>query len=214
MTDLPHYVAEQFLAGPESNWSAESRRLSAFLRHIAKRIDEETRLRIYGSAAVAFYTARLTGYAHITDDIDVGDPGSISSALEKALPDPDPHLTFHFRRPGMWLAAPGWTQFCVEITASLDTTPLHVELMHPVDLVISKLIRWNERDAEDVNRLRTIFPLQAKSLASRLNEAVEHSVISPWESSQLNELLEELFSDPDELELARTLTPSLKALDE
>lgn len=52
--------------------------------------------------------------------------------------------------------------------------------------------------------------MDVESIATRLDYAVEHSMVTDWDKQSLDELLEELFPDSEDLQVARALTPSLR----
>ena len=205
-------ITKDFLPDDNTTWSSEARRLADFLRRVDQHFGGEVTIKVYGSAAVAFYTAATSHSGYMTEDIDVGDPGSLPSGLQIATnlaKQEGPEIDFHFRPPGLWLAAGNWPKYCVDISRELGTKSLSVELMHPIDLIISKMIRWNERDAEDVSLIRGTLAIDVGMFARRLNQAVLDSMVTDWDKKALGEILEELFFEDNEVEIAREATPAL-----
>lgn len=201
-----------FLPVEEHDWSLEAQRLADFLRRVSRNLHGHAAIKVYGSAAVTFFTAARLELSHMTEDIDIGHPGFLEPDLERARQSARQEtvdVDFHLRPPGMWLAAADWVSSCFDISDALGTHPLSVELMHPIDLIISKMIRWNERDAEDAMRLWNVFALDAEIFALRLNQAVQDSMVTSWQKTQLLEILEELFPDEGELQRARNAAPAL-----
>ena len=148
----------------------------------------------------------------MTEDIDVGDPGSLPQGFHNAsdlAKREGAEIRFHLRPPGLWLAAGDWPKYCIDVSRELGTNSLSVALMHPIDLIISKMIRWNERDAEDVSLIRSIFDIEARTFAQRLNQAVVDSMTTDWDKAVLVEILEELFFEDGEIEILRKAIPAL-----
>lgn len=204
-------LPNDFLPEDDTTWSSEARRLADFLCRVDQHFGEEATIKVYGSAAVAFYTAATSQSGYMTEDIDVGDPGSLP-ALQNATElakQKGPEIDFHFRPPGLWVAAGDWPNSCVDVSRKLGTSSLSVELMHPIDLIISKMVRWNERDAEDISLIRDTFCIDVGTFARRLNQAVEDSMLTDWDKEALVEILEELFFEDNEVEIARKAAPAL-----
>lgn len=71
-----------FLPDDDTSWSSEARRLADFLRRVDHHFGGASTIKVYGSAAVAFYTATKSQTDYMAEDIDIGDPGSMPSELE------------------------------------------------------------------------------------------------------------------------------------
>ncbi|TXC75933.1 hypothetical protein FRC91_10555 [Bradymonadales bacterium TMQ1] len=206
-TQLPTFIPID-----EATWSREAQRLRDFLKRLERHLEGDAALRIYGSAAVTFYTTADREPSHMTEDIDVGHPGTLGPELQRAFQQAKAEgadISLHLRPPGLWLAANDWPDHCIDISRPLQLNSLLIILMHPYDLIISKMVRWNERDAADVELLQSRFTCEPSVFGARLNQAVHSSMVTDWQKEQLADILEEIFVDETELQSAREAATSL-----
>ena len=157
---------------PNEIRTRQARRLARFLTHLDGRCREPVRVVLYGSAAVALYLADdddiELGY---TRDIDIGkmDPESIDLEFDAHVVDPP--LTIQTHNVERWLIHPDWEQATTEVGGLLGTKRLVVELLHPVDLIITKLERFLAQDIDDGENLSNRYVDEVGVVVQRLEEA-------------------------------------------
>lgn len=148
-----------------------ARRIRAFLHHCDDKLDREVRVVVYGSAALSVYFADREEIAGYTDDIDIGkvDPETVDIAVDSDAVEPPLRLqTYAIER---WLVHPDWEEDVVDVSSLLGLARLTVRLLHPIDLLISKLERNSTKDHEDGRRIRTRYVDDVETVKSRLNTA-------------------------------------------
>ncbi len=156
---------------------------------------------MYGSAAVAFYLADESQYEHgYTRDIDIGhmEPKQvIGSAFDPASVDPPLHFqTYDFT---LWLIHPDWQDAVSDISDLIGTARLAVRLLHPFDLIITKLERAAAQDLEDGILLRDRYVDSTDQLRQRLVQAAGFYAMSERARSQIEFSFEAIFEEPLDL---------------
>jgi hypothetical protein len=159
---------------PASLQTRQSRRVAKFLRHADKCIEHSVSLVIYGSAAVALYLGDTGAYSYgYTDDIDVGamEPEDVElSDLNAEIVDPPLHFQpYDFEQ---WLINPDWSDDTVDVSSLVGTAELSINLLHPVDLIITKMSRAADQDLEDSILLIEEYEIEeSDEFRERLREA-------------------------------------------
>jgi hypothetical protein len=137
------------------------------------------RVRLLGGAAL------ILGYGHqrSTEDVDLIadadelqvliDEANLGAALEatnRALEPEGLYLT-HIWGPEQQILTPEWRSSCR--TIALDLIHLTVEVLGPLDLILSKACRGDDGDLDDIR-----FLLKQQSIgAPALEAALEHAVV-------------------------------------
>jgi len=183
---------------PEDISTPEAERVASFLQHHDRKATESAELTLYGSAAVILYLADSAEYNYgYTDDIDVGhmEPKNIDLSVDvDAVSPPLRFQTFDLER---WLVHPDWASESVDVSALLELTNLHVALLHPVDLVITKLGRGAPQDIEDSLLLRDrYFPDHADPVAERTRKAWAFRPPTTRERRTIEVAFESIFEEP------------------
>ena len=147
--------------------NAEVQRLIMFLAHVDQGLKQTCELHLFGSSAVNFYLADRGENLHQTKDVDVtGDPKVLSdvsdrraelSLLASSFDDPAPttieRLHFQFFRVDQFFIGPDWRENLVSAWHWFGHRELCVKLLHPFDLILSKLERSLPRDLDDCDEL-------------------------------------------------------------
>ena len=161
---------------PEQIASPQATRLRTFLQHLDASLSTGLSIYVYGSAAVALYLADDSpkyeyGY---TRDIDIGamEPNRVEElVLDSDIVDPPLHLqTYDFTR---WMIHPDWKESTVDVSHLLETELLAVRLLHPIDLIITKLERAGDQDLEDGQLLRHRYIDDVDLVRGRVREAAK-----------------------------------------
>lgn len=158
----------------------EVARVGAFLRYCDQQLNQPAEVVVYGSVAVHLYLADVsTLYTFETDDIDVhhSAPESLLRQLNRfrALRQ-DPAPEFRATNIEMWPAHPDWRSSTQLLSGLVGTQRLHVRVLHPVDLIVSKLERFNERDQVDCDVLLKRYIPNPDVLAQRTEQALEFAL--------------------------------------
>ena len=187
---------------PRSVTSPQAVRLQTFLQHVDSRLEQPWIITIYGSAAVAFYLAdeeeQQERFAY-TRDIDIGkmDPDAVSSDFESDIVEPPLHFQAHdFTR---WLLHPDWQASVVDISELLGTRNLTVRLLHPCDLIITKLERAADQDFEDGLLLRERYIDDVNVVHERTYEAAKYYPLSERARGQIEDAFEGIFEQSIDL---------------
>jgi hypothetical protein len=133
---------------------------------------------VYGSCAVSLYLAdEQQTEVSMTDDIDI-DTTDTSSAnlLQDCSPHTQPPLEIRQRCVENWLIHPDWRERVVNVTLFLGLSSLHIFLLHPMDLILTKLGRYKERDIEDCIRLNARYIHDYSFFKTNLDEAMEYLI--------------------------------------
>lgn len=179
---------------PSSITTPEATRIARFLQHQDDKFAQSLTLTLYGSAAVSLYLADADDYAYgYTDDIDVGHkiPNAELKCHTTSVSPP-----LHFQEYGLELRLvhPDWQSSCLDFSGPLNLKHLKVRLLHPIDLVSTKLARGADQDIEDSIRLRQrYFPDQVEQAESRIREAWKYHRPSERERRKIEESFEVIF---------------------
>lgn len=178
-------------------------RIQSFLKHVDRQQESEWSLTLYGSAAVALYVADtgLEYEPNFTRDIDIArmDPEEVDrSAINNHSVDPP--LVFQPYDVERWLVHPDWRDATVNFTALIGTTFLNVELLHPIDLIITKLERAMPKDLEDGQLLFERYPEEVDRVRERVREAAKYYVLSDRVVGQIEYSFAGIFQDSIELQ--------------
>ena len=161
---------------PRQITSPQATRLRTFLQHLDASLSTGLSIYVYGSAAVALYLADDSpkyeyGY---TRDIDIGamEPNRVEDlVLDSDIVDPPLHLqTYDFTR---WMIHPDWQESTVDVSHILETKRLAVRLLHPIDLIITKLERAGDQDLEDGQLLCDRYIDDVELISRRTREAAK-----------------------------------------
>ncbi len=177
-------------------------RLQTFLQHADQKLDRPWSITVYGSAAVAIYLADERGYEYgYTRDIDIGfmEPKEIGAkTFDTEIVDPPLHFQpYDFT---LWLLHPDWKESTVDVSKLLGLNTLTMCLLHPIDLIITKLERAGDQDLEDGILIRERYITDVAEARSRTIEAAKYHPISPRARSQIEYAFEAIFEESIDLE--------------
>jgi hypothetical protein len=99
-----------------------------------------------------------------------------------------------------WLVHPDWRDYSVNVSELIGTTELSVFLLHPVDLIISKLERNDPDDIEDARYLRARYIDDVQTVVERLDEAWQFYPGSERSKGEIEHAFEAIFELRHELE--------------
>lgn len=180
---------------PEVIESSQAIRLQKFLQHADNQLAKPVSITVYGSAAVALYLADNQGYEYgYTRDIDVGhmEPDrTTGGTFNSKVVDPPLHFqTYDFTR---WMIHPDWKDSAVDVSALLGTHQLTVNLLHPIDLIITKLERAADQDFEDSLLLLERYIAETSEVRQRVKEAAFYYPMSDRVRGQVEDAFEGIF---------------------
>lgn len=186
---------------PKALESSQAVRLQRFLQHANRQLAEPVSITVYGSAAVALYLADESEYEYgYTRDIDIGqmEPDkAIGAAFDAQIVEPPLHFqTYDFTR---WLLNPDWSDSVVDVTPLLGTGRLTVRLLHPIDLIITKLERAADQDFEDSILLCERYVDDLAQAQKRVEEAAKYYPMSDRVRGQIEDAFEGIFEQPLDL---------------
>lgn len=102
------------------------------------------------------------------------------TALHQASPTQNPSLEFRVAvSVENWLIHPDWRVHLVEVSSHLGLRRLQLYLLHPADLILTKLERWSDRDFQDAMELVAHLGFTQAQLTAHLEEALEYYVGDP-----------------------------------
>ncbi len=184
---------------PEAVLSQQALRIQKFLLQVDTELGCDCTIAVYGSAAVTLYRADDSD-AHeygYTYDIDVArsSPKELDLSGHVDSSSYDPPLEFQYYDVERWLVHPDWKEALIDMTALLGTQNLRVCLLHPIDLVVTKLARCNSQDLEDGQSLRERYVSDTAIVRDRLLEAVKYWPGSDRERSQVEYAFEGVFEE-------------------
>lgn len=187
---------------PDAIIAPQAQRIQAFLRHFDSSISDEVLLILYGSAAVSIYLADESGTGEYgyTRDIDIAQkhpPGIDTASLESSCVEPPLH--FQEYSVERWLVHPDWREASIDVSELLKTTKLTVRLLHPVDLIVTKLERAADQDIEDSILLMERYVADAADVEQRVREAAQHYPLSERVISQIGFSFAAIFGDEYDL---------------
>jgi hypothetical protein len=151
------------------------------LSHADECISQTVALSIYGSAAVALYLGDTADYAYgYTDDVDVGamEPEGVElDDVNSQIVDPPLHFQeFDFEQ---WVIHPDWHEATVDASELVGTSTISVLLLHPLDLIITKLSRAGIQDIEDAELLCREYAIdETPEVKDRVLEAAKYHPLS------------------------------------
>ncbi|GEM_PF-2926626 len=187
---------------PECVDTPEAMRIMRFLQFHDRKLSNSTKLTLYGSAAVSLYLADSDNYNYgYTNDIDIGrmEPESVELSVDEDAVDPP--LKFQPFGLENWLVHPDWELATVDFSPILNLHYLRVELLHPIDLVITKLGRGSSQDIEDSLLLRRRYISGTTAhVADRTRCAWNYRPVSKRERRTVEDAFESVFEEPLELE--------------
>ncbi len=179
---------------PSRITSPPADRIARFLQHVDRQLAHGCEIWVYGSAAVSLYLADERSEEGFTDDIDVGAEEPIFiDAMDIDSGVVDPPLEFRKHPIEQWLVHPDWRDTCVDVSTLLGLQRLQVMILHPLDLIVTKLERAESRDIEDCTRLARRYSLDGAEAARRLDEAAECYALSERVVSQVEYSFEAVF---------------------
>ncbi len=188
---------------PEQIASPQADRLRKFLQHVDASLPGNLSIYIYGSAAVALYLADDSenyeyGY---TRDIDVGamEPERVADlAVDSEIVDPPIHLQLY--DVTRWMVHPDWKVATIDLSYLVETTRLEVRVLHPVDLIITKLERAGDQDLEDGQLLRHRYIDDVEFVRRRTREAAGFYPLNPRIVGQVEYSFAAIFEEEIELQ--------------
>ena len=187
---------------PSKVHTDEARRIQKYLQHVDNKRKKPWTITLYGSAAVALYLAdeHTQFEPNYTRDIDLAwmEPDEIDcSQFENKSVDPPLHFqTYNVER---WLVHPDWKDSVVDVTKILETSLLQVRLLHPLDLIITKLERAGGEDLEDGQRLFERYSEDIERVRERVWEAAKYYPLSSQSVSQIEFSFAGIFEDEIDL---------------
>lgn len=161
---------------PTTVTTIQGKRLQRFLAHVDDRLEHDWSIVVYGSAAVALYLADEQDYEYgYTNDIDIGEMEPEHVDQSKFDTDSvDPPLHFQTFPIESWLVHPDWRGALVDASDIIGTDALQVKLLHPFDLIVSKLARGAPQDIEDGLLLRERYVDRLDEIRERAEEAASY----------------------------------------
>jgi hypothetical protein len=186
---------------PAAVESSQACRIRDFLQHVDDNLQQPLVITVYGSAAIALYLADETLYEYgYTRDIDVGhmEPDKlIGPAIDRTAVDPPLHFqTYDFT---LWLIHPDWCNSVVDVSSLVGTKLLTMRLLHPYDLIITKLERAAPQDLEDGILLRDRYIDSVDEMRRRVSEAIMYYSMSERAANQIEFSFEAIFEEPLDL---------------
>ena len=182
--------------------TAQAERIQNYLRHVDNKLKHCWTITLYGSAAVALYLAdeHTPFEPNYTRDIDLAwmEPDEIDcSEFENESVDPPLHFqTYDVER---WLIHPDWKDSIVDVTKILETSLLQVRLLHPLDLITTKLERAARQDLEDGQRVFERYSEDIDRIRKRVREAAQCYALSRRSVSQIEYSFAGIFEDKIDL---------------
>ncbi|MFP4597228.1 MAG: DUF6036 family nucleotidyltransferase [Persicimonas sp.] len=165
-----------------------------------EKLEHPWTITIYGSAAVAFYLADEDHQERAyTRDIDIGDmePDQVEENFKSDIVDPPLHFqAYPFTQ---WLHHPDWSDAVVDLSDLIGTHTLIVRLLHPCDLIITKLERAADQDFEDALLLRERYIEEVSSVEKRVFDAAKYYAMSNRARRQIEYAFEGIFEHPIDL---------------
>lgn len=185
---------------PREIGSPQAVRLRQFLLKADAAVERRCTMTLYGSAAVAFFLADEEGYEYgYTRDVDVGHIEPAIDLRRFASDETEPPLHFQKYQFSLWLLHPDWAQSTVDVSSLLGTGRLGVSLLHPVDLIITKLERAGDQDLEDGILLAERYIDDVSIASQRVVEAAKHYAMSDRARAQIEYSFEAIFETPIDL---------------
>ncbi|MCK6511836.1 DUF6036 family nucleotidyltransferase [Myxococcota bacterium] len=172
---------------PQTLLTRDAKRIQRFLiaveRELLSRHDadflasQNLKVVVYGSCAVSLYLGDEAGESDVsmTDDIDIA-VSSGAKLLQECSPQISPPLEIRQSQVENWLIHPDWEDRIFDATSLLGLSFFHVFLLHPLDLILTKLGRYSERDAEDCIRLNSRYINDFSFFLAILDEALDFFV--------------------------------------
>lgn len=172
-----------------------TRILTVLDRHVTGRCE----LRLLGGAAL------ILGYGlrRATEDVDLliddaeamflAEHRQLGAALEATNTELEPeglYLT-HIWGPEQQILTPRWREDCRPIETP-GLSRLHVSVLGPLDLILSKLCRADDRDLDDIRHVLSVERLSPVEVRRALDTAVvptDFSAVWPRHRSRLERLL-------------------------
>ena len=148
------------------------------LRTLEKHLEGPADIRLFGGAAVilGYGATRATEDADLLqDDRDVQamiERANIGEALSKTNAELQARGLYisHIWGPEQEILTPGWRDGCRALPAF--SGKLHVSVLGPLDLIVSKLARLDDVDLDDVRHLMTVEKLAAESVRDAISRSV------------------------------------------
>lgn len=146
-------------------------------------LSEQTDVIIYGSVAVNLYFADVQNelpYAFMTNDIDTSklDPSLVKIFNDLLKQNEEhPHI-FQNSDLELWPMHPDWRDSLVDLSNLVQTNLFRLKALHPADLIISKLQRFNPRDEVDCSNLAERYISDHEIMVDRLIEALRYCTIT------------------------------------
>lgn len=133
----------------------------------------------------------------LISDIDLArtDPKELDLSEYVDSPSVDPPLVFQSYDVERWLVHPDWKEAVIDVTDMIGTENLRVCLLHPVDLVVTKLARCGEQEWEDGQLLRERYISDRSTVGDRILEAVKYWSGSDRERAQVERAYEVIFEE-------------------
>ncbi|RDV36411.1 hypothetical protein DV096_19550 [Bradymonadaceae bacterium TMQ3] len=179
---------------PATIQAQPAKRIAEFIRHVDQRCSAHIDVPIYGSVAITLFLADDPNLAYQTDDIDVASTGEDARVFgELASQVSGATLRVQAYSVQQWLVHPDWRQELVDVSELVGTNHIRLLLLHPVDVIITKLLRWHDRDYADALHLKSHFKIEKGVFLERLQGAIEcYEPLSDRDNSTLRFALEDL----------------------
>lgn len=183
---------------PQAILTKDAKRIQRFLldvesellaRHgVAFLTSQNLEVVVYGSCAVSLYLSDEISESDVamTDDIDI----TVSSGarmLQECSPQISPPLEIRQSQVENWLLHPDWVDRIFDATDLLGLSFINIFLLHPLDLILTKLGRYSERDAEDCIRLNARYINDLPFFMTALDEALEFFMEHPPKKKAIRE---------------------------
>ncbi len=153
--------------------SALAQGLQRFFQLLETRLALEKPLAVYlaGGMAVHLYTGQ-----RVTEDVDAEFAGRViipqDMALELTLEDGSPQIIYLDTNYNSSFALMHEDYQDDAQLVDMGTSKLHIFVLSPVDLVVSKIARWAENDRQDIRALVQLGLTDAPAIEQRAQQAL------------------------------------------